>query len=104
MENLKKTEIMNNIFKKGDIKLDDRYNLVTDGDSGVVLILKESRVNGKGEDYIFTDKWYFPSIGMALERYVRNSNNKFSEFKEVIDTTNRTYDIINDFKTKYKNW
>jgi hypothetical protein len=95
---------MNNIFKKGEVRLDEKYSLISDGDNGVALILKEVRLNGKGEEYIFIDKWYFPSTGMALEKYVREVNNISSEIKEIIDVTKKTYDIINDFKTKYKNW
>lgn len=104
---------MNNIFKKGAIVLDDNFSLTPDPDHGLVLNFTEERLKeesikgnktGKQVPYQYNSKWYFPSVGMALEKFVTLSGNSSKSIEEVIENSKKTMDIVKEFRTKYKNW
>lgn len=104
---------MNNIFKKGAIVLDDKFSLTPDSDNGLVLNLTEERMKdetvksvktGKKIPYQHTTTWYFPSVGMALEKFVTLSGNSSKSIEEIIENSKKTMEIVKEFRTKYKNW
>lgn len=103
---------MNNIFKKANskmIKLDDNYRLETDGDNGVTLIFSEPRVKinketRKEEDLIFEDKWYFPRVNQALERFEKLSGNSSKTIEEILANNVRVLKVLEEFSKKFKNW
>jgi hypothetical protein len=86
---------MNQIFEKSKkIILDEKYYLEPDGFRGIVLVLQETRkkelkdkVTKKGsgvfEDYIFTDKWYYPKLSMILQKYLQLTNNECKSIQEL---------------------
>jgi hypothetical protein len=109
---------MNNIFKReGNITLDENFSLEHDGDHGVILIFQQERkrnkskkVDGKKvydgnlENYIYNDRWYYPKVGMALEKYSLVRSNKTTNLEELTLSTNKVLEVLTDFKTKYKDF
>lgn len=102
---------MNKLFKGGKkvVKIDDKYYLVTDGYHGVCLTFHEPRERLKKnsteeETYEFEEKWYFTMVGQAIEKYVELSQNKFEDLTDIVTSTRRILDVMEEFKTNYKNW
>lgn len=103
---------MNEIFTKLNserIELDKRYSLEPDGYHGLVLVFKEKRVRekvdaktkkktGETEDYIFSDKWYFPKTSQTLDKYLTLSLKENKTVEELRDTLTRVEDKINKIK------
>ena len=110
---------MNEIFKKAGkevIVLDENYTLSHDGFKGVALTFseerereKETKIDGKKvktgeiEKYSFEDKYYYPTLGQALKRYVELSQNSAKDLKEIAEKTDKILAVVEDFK-KFKNW
>ena len=108
---------MNNIFKKGAIKLNEEFSLTPDPDHGLVLNRIESRMKdetvkqglksvktGNKVAYNHTTNLYFPSVGMALEKFVTLSGNSSKTIEDIIKNSEETMMIVKEFRTKYKNW
>ena len=100
---------MNNLIKKGAIKLDENYSLESDGGNGMCLVFSESRkrVNKKTEleeDFTFIDRWYYLTCGQAIENYVKLRQNNSKTLEEVVENTKIILKVVDEFKTNYKNW
>ena len=102
---------MNNIFKqtKTDmIKLESNYYLTTDNFKGVCLVFHEMRKkeNKKGvkTDFKYEEKYFYPTVGQALSKYVALAQSQIKNVKEIEEKTEKILNILEDFKTKYKNW
>jgi hypothetical protein len=101
---------MNNIFKKQEmIQLGEGYTLSRDSDRGVVLTFSEettktNKKTGIEAPHIAETKYYYPSVGMALNKYVELSQNSAKDLEEVVSKTNEILTVIKEFKDKFGNW
>ena len=98
---------MNNIFKqtKTDmIKLDSNYYLTTDNFKGVCLVFHEMRKKENKKDFKYEEKYFYPTVGQALSKYVTLSQSQIKNVKEIEEKTEKILNILEDFITKYKNW
>jgi hypothetical protein len=101
---------MNNIFKKQEmIKLGKGYTLSPDSDRGIVLTFSEettktNKKTGIEAPHIAETKYYYPSVGIALNKYFELSQNSSKNLEEVVSKTDEILDIIKEFKTKFANW
>jgi hypothetical protein len=86
---------MNDLFKKAKtdrFQLDENYFLESDGYHGLTLVFEETRMkkkkDGSGEEeFLYTDKWYYPRISMVLHKYLelRTKDTKsVEELREVV--------------------
>ena len=103
---------MNDIFKNMNSKkiiLDDKYFLEPDGYHGLVLVFEEERTRkkldpktkketGETEDYIFSDKWYFPRTSQSLSKYLQLTTSEAKSIEELRDIVLRVEDKINKIK------
>lgn len=108
---------MNSVFKNTGTKridLDDKFYLVPDSDNGLVLtqevvkirkkIDKESKKpNGETEEYLGTERWYFPKLSQSISKYIQLSGNEatsIEELKEILLRIENTIEtkLIFDFK------
>lgn len=86
---------MNKVFQNNSrIDLDNFYHLISDSDSGIILIFSEvrERINKKTEemeDYIYEDKWYFTRIKQALSKYVDLTQNGCKTIEEILIKTDK---------------
>ena len=99
---------MNNIFKqtKTDmIKLDSNYYLTTDNFKGVCLVFHEKE-NKKGvkTDFKYEEKYFYPTVGQALSKYVTLAQSQIKNVKEIEEKTEKILNILEDFKERWKNW
>lgn len=106
---------MNDIFKNMNSKkiiLDDKYYLEPDGYHGLVLVFEEERTRkkldpktkketGETEDYIFSDKWYFPKTSQTLDKYLTLSLKENKTVEELRNTLERVEKTIESIK---ENW
>jgi hypothetical protein len=111
---------MNKLFKKAGkevIILDENYALSHDGFKGVVLTFseerereKETKIEGKKvktgdvEKYLFEEKYYYATVGQAIKRYVELSQNSAKDLKEIVEKTDKILVVVEEFRTKFKNW
>jgi len=102
---------MNKIFKKAEkdtIELDSMYYLTTDSFKGVCLVFHEPRKKTTKKDvevdFEYEEKWYFPTVGQGLQKYVELSQKQIKNTDEILAKTEIILSILEDFKTKYKNW
>jgi hypothetical protein len=100
---------MNNLTKKGAIKLDENYSLESDGGNGISLVFSElrKRLNKKTdieEDFTFIDRWYFLTAGQAIENYVKLRQNGSKTLDEVVENTRIILKMVEEFKVNYINW
>ena len=100
---------MNNIFKKKDkVEIDSNFHLETDTFSGVCLVksFPAKRKNKEGEetDYTATERFYYNTVAQALEKYVELKQIILPEISEMLEVQKQVLSILEDFKTKYKNW
>jgi hypothetical protein len=91
------------------IQLGEGYTLSPDSDRGVVLTfseeaIKKSKKTGLETPYIAETKYYYPSIGMALNKYFELSQNSAKDLEEVVSKTNEILTVIKEFKDKFGNW
>jgi hypothetical protein len=98
---------MNDLFKKANTKrfeLDQNYFLESDGYRGLTLVFQEPRMkkkkDGSGEEeYLYTDKWYYPRISMVLQKYlelVAKDTKSVEELREVVLRVEKKIDIIRE--------
>ena len=102
---------MNNIFKqtKTDmIKLDSNYYLTTDNFKGVCLVFHEMRKkeNKKGvkTDFKYEEKYFYPTVGQALDKFVFLRQIVLPEVSEMLEIQKETLDVLKEFKERWKNW
>ena len=98
---------MNNIFKQAKtdmIKLDSNYYLTTDNFKGVCLVFHEMRKKESKTDFKYEEKYFYPTVGQALSKYVTLAQSQIKNVKEIEEKTEKILNILEDFKTKYKNW
>jgi hypothetical protein len=98
---------MNDLFKKAKtdrFQLDENYFLESDGFHGLTLVFEETRMkkkkDGSGEEeFLYTDKWYYPRISMVLQKYlelVTKETKSVEELKDVILRVEKKIDSIKE--------
>lgn len=108
---------MNNIFKQSKkeiIVLDNNYTLTPDPFKGIILTFSEMRERekvdekrkktGEKEQYLYEQAYYYPSVGLALKKYVELSQNSAKSLEEIIEKTDKILAVVEEFKEKYSNW
>lgn len=108
---------MNEIFKKAgkeEIILDSNFKMSHDSFRGIILTFSEMRERekvddkrkktGEKEQYLFEQAYYYPSVGLALKKYVELSQNSAKNLEEIIEKTDKILAVVEEFKDKYKNW
>lgn len=100
---------MNTIFKqKAKVELDDNFYLTTDSFEGVCLVkhFPATRKNKEGveTEYTAEEKWYFPKVCMALEQFVKEKQIILPKVEEMLEVQKQVLAVLEDFRTKYKNW
>lgn len=94
---------MNEIFKNNNpnkIILDKLYSLQPDGFRGLVLVFEEERTRkkldsktkketGESEQYIFTEKYYYPKLSQSLTKYLKLSLNVSKDLEDIKNTLER---------------
>lgn len=101
---------MNNIFKKQEmIQVSEGYTLSPDSDRGIILTFSEeatktNKKTGLETPYIAEKKYYYPSVGIALNKYFELSQNSAKSLEEVVSKTDEILTVIKEFKTKFGNW
>lgn len=99
----------NNLFKHRErVDLTENYYLESDGFKGIVLVQHSpaTRKNKNGEETQYTaeERWYYPNLGLALEKFYSLRQIISPEVKEMLQVQKETIEILKDFKNKWKNW
>jgi hypothetical protein len=99
----------NNIFKKkAKVEIDSNFHLETDSFSGVCLVKSFSAVrknkNGEETNYIAEERFYYPTVAQALEKYVDLKQIILPQVSEMLELQKETLGILKGFKEQYKNW
>lgn len=98
----------NKVFTKSNkIKLDEKYNLTSDGDFGIVLTFSEIRqrknkTTEKQEDYLFESKTYHTRIAQALTKYVDLTQNSSKTLEELTTKIDEIYAIIKKIDLEFQ--
>jgi hypothetical protein len=98
---------MNDLFKKAKtdrFQLDEKYFLESDSFHGLTLVFEEIRMKNKKdgsgeEEFLYTDKWYYPRISMVLHKYlelVTKETKSVEELKDVILRVEKKIDSIKE--------
>lgn len=98
---------MNELFKKAKtdrFQLDEKFYLESDGFHGLTLVFEETRTkkkkDGSGEEeYLYTDKWYYPKISMVLNKYlelVTKDTKSVEELRDVVLRVEKKIDSIKE--------
>lgn len=98
---------MNELFKKAKtdrFQLDEKFYLESDGFHGLTLVFEETRTkkkkDGSGEEeYLYTDKWYYPKISMVLNKYlelVTKDTKSVEELRDVVLRAEKKIDSIKE--------
>lgn len=98
---------MNELFKKAKtdrFQLDEKFYLESDGFHGLTLVFEETRTkkkkDGSGEEeYLYTDKWYYPKISIVLHKYlelVTKDTKSVEELREVVLRVENKIDSIRE--------
>ena len=98
---------MNDLFKKAKtdrFQLDENYFLESDSFHGLTLVFEETRMKKKKdgsreEEFLYTDKWYYPRISMVLHKYlelVTKETKSVEELKDVIIRVEKKIDSIKE--------
>lgn len=100
---------MNNIFKHGaKVDIDENYFLESDSFSGVVLVQHFPATKKNKEDkeikYTKFDRWYFPTVSLALNQYQKLRQIILPSIEEMLEVQKETLGILERFESKYKNW
>lgn len=100
---------MNNLFREQKkVILDENFYLLSDGASGLVLVkhypAKRKNKEGVETDYTAEDKFYAPNVAQILDRYVREKQVILPEVSEMLEVQKQVLTILEDFRTKFKNW
>ncbi len=108
---------MNNVFKNAGtrrIELDDKFHLAPDENYGLMLTQEVVKIRkkvdkttkkatGETEEYLGTEKYYFPRLSQAVNKYIQLSGNEVTsieELKEILLRIENTIEtkLIFDFK------
>lgn len=109
---------MNKTFTENSkIKLDPKWHLTSDGDSGLVLTFSETRKRektikengktiktGETEDYLFKSVTYHTRIAQALREYVNKSLNKSKTLSEILEKEDKILGIIEELDRTFKQY
>lgn len=98
---------MNELFKKAKtdrFQLDEKFYLESDGFHGLTLVFEETRTkkkkDGSGEEeYLYTDKWYYPKISIVLNKYlelVTKDTKSVEELRDVVLRVEKKIDSIKE--------
>lgn len=98
---------MNELFKKAKtdrFQLDEKFYLESDGFHGLTLVFEETRTkkkkDGSGEEeYLYTDKWYYPKISMVINKYlelVTKDTKSVEELRDVVLRVEKKIDSIKE--------
>lgn len=87
------------------IKIDENYRIEADATDGVVLIFSEPRQKKNKEteefsDYIYEDKYYYPTVYTALKKYCHLYQEKAVDVEDLLTRTDELFDLM---KTLLKN-
>ena len=108
---------MNNLFKSAGtrrISLDEKFYLAPDENYGLMLTQEVVKIRkkvdketkkptGEEEEYTATEKYYFPRLSQAVNKYIQLSGNEatsIEELKEILLRIENTIEtkLIFDFK------
>ena len=100
---------MNNIFKHKDrIDLGENHYLESDQFKGVVLVqhflAKRTNKNGETVKYTAEERFYYPTVAQALDKFVALKQIILPEVSEMLEIQKETLSILKEFKNNYKNW
>ena len=98
---------MNELFKKAKtdrFQLDEKFYLESDGFHGLTLVFEETRTkkkkDGSGEEeYLYSDKWYYPKISIVLNKYlelVTKDTKSVEELRDVVLRVEKKIDSIKE--------
>jgi len=98
---------MNELFKKAKtdrFQLDEKFYLESDGFHGLTLVFEETRTkkkkDGSGEEeYLYSDKWYYPKISAVLNKYlelVTKDTKSVEELRDVVLRVEKKIDSIKE--------
>lgn len=98
---------MNDLFKKAKtdrFQLDEKFYLESDGFHGLTLVFEETRTkkkkDGSGEEeYLYSDKWYYPKISIVLNKYlelVTKDTKSVEELRDVVLRVEKKIDSIKE--------
>ena len=108
---------MNSVFKNAGtrrINLDEKFYLAPNDNYGLMLtqevvkirkkVDKETKKpNGETEEYLGTEKYYFPRLSQSINKYIQLTSNEatsIEELKEILLRIEKTIEenLIFDFK------
>lgn len=100
---------MNNIFKtKAKVEIDSNYYLVTDSFNGVCLVqhypAKKKNKEGREVDYTAEDKYYFNTVAQSLNKYMELKQIILPSIVEMLEVQKEVFAVLDDFRTKHRNW
>lgn len=100
---------MNKIFKHKDrIDLSEHYYLTSDSFRGIVLVehfpAKRTNKNGETVEYTAEERFYYPTVAQALDKFVALKQIILPEVAEMLKIQKETLSILKEFKNNYKNW
>lgn len=108
---------MNSVFKNAGAKkinLDEEFYLSPDENYGLMLTQEVVKIRkkvdketkkptGEEEEYLGTERWYFPKLSQAVNKYIQLSGNEATsivELREILLRIENTIEtkLIFDFK------
>lgn len=108
---------MNSVFKNAGTKridLDEKFYLAPDENYGLMLTQEVVKIrkkvdkttkkpNGETEEYLGTERWYFPRLSQSISKYIQLSGNEaesITELREILLRIENTIEtkLIFDFK------
>lgn len=97
---------MNRVFTKSNkIELDEKWYLVSDGDSGIILTfheVREGKRNGVLEKYEFIEPFYYTRIVQALSGYVTKSQAKCDSLEQILEITQRIFALLEKLDKEFR--
>lgn len=101
--------------KTGKIVLDSNWDLTPDSDNGVILTFSEIRERektkkeggktiktGEFEDFLFTDRYFYPRLVQALRKYYEITLNNSETFKEIIEKEDKIIALLEKIDYEFK--
>jgi len=94
---------MNKVFAKSkELVLDEKYKIIPDSDNGVVLVFLTEKENKKKEIVPFEEKYHYPRIAQALEKYINLSLSVDNTILEILVNSKRVLQIIRSIDETFK--
>lgn len=95
------------------IKIDDNFRIEHDGFRGCTLIFSESRKRkkvdsktrketGEVEDYIFEDRFYYPQLSLALEKYASLETAKELNLEDHLKAVKKLTEKIEQVRVEFE--